>query len=73
MSDVKKVNADNWGRTSENYAQRAHKGPGMMMPLIARYTEASIIAPTYGLLPHRRKAPDIYVVRVGCKDTSKRA
>ena len=46
MSDVKKVNADNWGRTSENYAQRVHKGPGMMMPLIARYTEASIIAST---------------------------
>ena len=46
MSDIKKINVDNWGRTSESYAQRAHKGPGMMVPLIAEYTEASIIALT---------------------------
>ena len=36
---VKHLNADNWSRTSEQYAQRAHKGSGMMMPLIGEYTK----------------------------------
>lgn len=67
MSDVKKVNADNWGRTSEKYAQRAHKGPGMMMPLIARYTEASTIAVTDWTNAAMMETSHIHVAPAGCK------
>lgn len=39
MSDLKQIHADNWSRTSEQYAERAHQGPGLMMPLIAHYIQ----------------------------------
>jgi hypothetical protein len=42
---VKHLNADNWSRTSEQYAQRAHKGSGMMMPLIGEYSKQVEVCP----------------------------
>ena len=47
MPDLKQLNADNWSRTAQQYAERAHKGSGMMMPLIRNYTQVRCM--THGL------------------------
>ena len=49
MKDLKQLNADNWGRTSEQYAERAHKGSGMMMPLIRNYTQVRCMTHPWSL------------------------
>ena len=63
MPDLKQINADNWGRTSEQYAERAHKGSGMMMPLIRNYTQVKGMTASLTPLAMRPNLPACVSVR----------